>query len=416
MRHIDLVHPSLTTTEEVLPSTRSALLREGRGLGRPPPARAGPRSARTWGSRSCTSTPRCSPPARSSRASAAPRRDGPRSTAVSRHRERAALTPAGLRRRRRACARRGRDAPPQRLRLRRRALQRAARRAPRRAARRALRRAPRRPPQSTALIQGLRAATGRRGRARAPRSTRQGPAAGAVPPRVRAARRSSGACSRRRAACAAATRRSWSRSGRAARARADKVWTPGLIVAEPRSSPVETLRVLLRHGAQDPCGRVPPPAATCSSATGRSYALYVSAANHETSVDQRRARRVRGDAASSSPIGSTSSATCRIWLVQHYLESTDLLRGVLRGRRPREQHVGRRRRWSAARSSITNLDRALAAATSVHMENVIDIRRCDAAADRPAAGAARQAIDAAAAARDGDALIERWRPASWQRA
>jgi hypothetical protein len=154
---------------------------------------------------------------------------------------------------------------------------------------------------------------------------------------------------------------------------ADLLWTPGLMGEEPRIHPVETsvFSFGMAHKIRaDKFRRL----RQLLEAHERSYALYVSAANHETTsirdvhVVFEEMRELFADRLYF--MGHLSDL-----LVQHYLEATTFYAAFFEsGVRANNTSVASAMERGAV--VVTNLDRH-SPPELVHMESVIDIERCD---------------------------------------
>ena len=185
---------------------------------------------------------------------------------------------------------------------------------------------------------------------------------------------------------------------------ADLLWTPGLIGEQPRLEPVATsvFSFGMAHKVRAEEFRL---LRRLLDRQGGSYGLYVSAANHETKsiadvhVVFEEMRELFAERLFF--LGNLSDL-----LVQHYLEATTFYAAFFeRGVRANNTSVAAAMERGAV--VITNLDRH-SPAQLVHMETVIDIRRCDALPTDPATlGRISRNAREAARARSWDALVER---------
>jgi hypothetical protein len=187
---------------------------------------------------------------------------------------------------------------------------------------------------------------------------------------------------------------------------AELVWTPGLIGDEPRIEPadVSVFSFGMAHKLRaDEFRRL----RHLLERHERTYALYVSAANHETrsiadvqvvfeEMRELFAHRLYF-------LGNLSDL-----LVQHYLEATTFYAAFFEGG-VRANNTSVAAAMERGAVVVTNLDRH-SPAHFVHMESVIDIRRCEALPADPATleRISRRAIEVSRA-RGWDALVERLR-------
>jgi hypothetical protein len=193
---------------------------------------------------------------------------------------------------------------------------------------------------------------------------------------------------------------------RSLHAHADLVWTPGLIGDEPRIEPVEisVFSFGMAHKIRaDEFRRL----RDLLERQGRTYALFVSAANHETRsiadvhIVFEEMRELFADRL--YLLGNLSDL-----LVQHYLETTTFFAAFFEGG-VRANNTSVASAMARGAVVITNLD-PYSPPTLVHMESVIDIRRCQALpTDRATLDRiGRRAIEVDRT-RGWDALLERLR-------
>ena len=182
------------------------------------------------------------------------------------------------------------------------------------------------------------------------------------------------------------------------------LWTPGLVVDERRFQPAEisVFSFGMAHKLRPDMFRR---LRELLEPSGRSYALYVSAANHETASLRDAAPSSRSCTRSSRASTSSGTSPTSPSITSF---SRDLLRRLLPRRRPREQHL--RLGGDGARLSRDHEPRRALAAGVRHLDNVIDISQLRRAAGRSAV-LRRLGVRAIETARERswDALVARMR-------
>jgi hypothetical protein len=187
----------------------------------------------------------------------------------------------------------------------------------------------------------------------------------------------------------------------------EALWTPGLILDE-RPFPQPDLSVFtfgMAHKIRTDMFRR---LRELLDASGRSYAVYVSAANHETS-SLRDAEQVFAEMHEIFPetmffLGNLSDVAIHHWLTTTTYFASFFARGV------RDNNTSVASAMERGAVVITNLD-ACSSPSLVHGRNVVDLRRSDRLPVDPAElRAIGEAAVATAQLRSWDALVERLRP------